>query len=101
MPIDDEFAHRQTTSLQQTVTLLEQRLEEQQAETRHWLEVSKHQLRVVSIARQATRWWTVVCDRYPRLSASWVGSMNLALAELDEDDRLRDALAGRLETATP
>ncbi len=87
--------------LRSCVGLLERRLEEQNAETRHWLAVTKHQLRVISFARQAVAWWPTVCDRYPRLAAPWVGALSLALAELDEDDRLRAALAERLDSHEP
>ncbi len=89
-------SRRETANLEQTVRLLEERLAEQEAATRHWLDIVKRQLKVISIARQATRWWVLVCDRYPQLVAPWVGSMNLAIAELDGDEVLTAALAERL-----
>jgi hypothetical protein len=41
------------------------------------------QAAVLRIARTALAWWPTVCDRYPTLSAPWIGSLRLALEELD------------------
>ncbi len=89
-------SQREIANLTQTVILLEQRNEELQARIRCLNAVVRHQLPVISAAREAVRWWPLVCDRYSNLTAPWVGTLNLALSELDGDSALTAVLAARL-----
>jgi hypothetical protein len=38
---------------------------------------------VIKLARTALQWWPTVVDSYPTPSAPWIGSLRLALEELD------------------